>query len=107
MEGTGAALADKAAGLEAEIAALSAPPKDRGDISFGKRVGEGTSAAVDRLDAVAAHDKLQRTLADVRRAQAKLADGTYGLCDVCAEPIPAARLEALPWASRCVQHASR
>lgn len=107
MTGTGAALADKAATLEAELAALSAPPKDRGDISFGKRVGEGTSAAVDRLDAVAAHDKLQRTLSDVHRAQAKMAEGTYGLCDVCAEPIVAARLEALPWATRCVQHAGR
>ena len=60
-----------------------------------------------RLDAVAAFAKLQQTLTDVRRAEVKLAEGSYNLCDVCAEPIAAARLEALPWATRCLTHANR
>lgn len=38
-------------------------------------------------------------LALVNRALAKLADGSYGLSDVTGEPIPLARLEALPWAT--------
>ena len=28
--------------------------------------------------------------------------GVYGLCENCHEPIPAARLEALPYAALCV-----
>lgn len=36
--------------LVAELAELTRPPDEVGSISFGKRVGEGTSMAVDRLD---------------------------------------------------------
>jgi DnaK suppressor protein len=91
--------------LEAELAQLAAPTGEAGSISFGKRVGEGTSIAVDRLALVASHDRLRAMLADVRRALAKLADGSYGRCDLCGETIPAERLEARPWAVRCVAHA--
>jgi RNA polymerase-binding transcription factor DksA len=38
----------------------------------------------------------------VRDALAKLASGTYGNCETCRRPIPAARLEAVPYARRCV-----
>ena len=96
------ALAAKREELEAELAHLSAPVPDTGGISFGKRVGDGTSVAVERLTQVAAHEQLGDTLTAVLRAQAKLADGTYGTCDGCGRPIAAARLEALPWASECI-----
>jgi Prokaryotic dksA/traR C4-type zinc finger len=38
----------------------------------------------------------------VRDALAKLTSGTYGYCETCHRPIPAARLEAVPYARRCV-----
>lgn len=103
----GGALAAKRAELEAELAHLSAATPDTGGISFGKRVGDATSVAVERLTQVAAHEQLGDTLAAVQRAQAKLAEGTYGVCDGCGQPIAAARLEALPWASKCIACASR
>jgi len=92
--------------LESELERLTATQSEAGGISFGKRVGEGTSIAVDRLSSVATHDRLRHKLTSVHRAQQKVADGTYGRCDVCAEAIPAERLEALPSAVLCVQHAS-
>jgi DnaK suppressor protein len=101
-----AVLAAKRAELEAELAALSAPSADQGGISFGKRVGEGTSLAVERLSQVAAHDRLRVLHADVLRAQDKLAAGTYGACDRCGADIGAERLAALPWATRCVRCAA-
>lgn len=97
-----ATLAAKRAELEAELAGLSREEGDRGDISFGKRVGDGTSIAVERLAQVAAHDRLQEMLADVRHAEANLAAGRYGVCDGCGRLIAADRLEALPWATRCI-----
>jgi len=100
-------LQTKKAELEAQLARLSAPSGEQGSISFGKRVGEGTSMAVDRLSQVAAHDTLQITLADVDRALAKVEEGTYGRCDVCLQPIGEGRLEALPWAVLCVEDAGR
>ena len=100
-------LATKRAQLESELDILAAPSADQGGISFGKRVGDGTSLAVERLSQVAAHDRLQDMLADVVRAEQKLTDGTYGRCDVCGRDIGAGRLEALPWAALCIEDASR
>jgi DnaK suppressor protein len=96
------ALAEKRAELEAELAALSAPATDEGGISFGKRVGDGTSIAVERITQVAAHDGLGLLLAEVVRAEDKVAEGTYGSCDRCGTPIPQERLAARPWATHCV-----
>ncbi len=100
-----AELEEKRRQLEEQLAEMSAPPEELGSISFGKRVGEGTSQAVDRLSAVPAHDQLQQLLADVTRAQVKIADGSYGRCDECGRDIGGPRLEARPWASRCIEHA--
>jgi DnaK suppressor protein len=102
-----AGLAAKRAQLESELDILTAPSADQGGISFGKRVGDGTSLAVERLSQVAAHDQLQDMLADVVRAEQKLADGTYGRCDVCGRDIGVGRLEALPWATLCIEDASK
>jgi RNA polymerase-binding transcription factor DksA len=41
----------------------------------------------------------ERRIAEARRA---LADGSYGVCKGCGCKIPAARLEAMPEAVRCV-----
>ncbi len=65
-------------------------------VSFGKRIGDGTTEAVERLNKVGAANAIAATLADVDRAIAKLDEGTYGICDSCGEPIPAERLEAIP-----------
>ncbi len=97
-------LAAREAELEAELAELTKPPGELGTISFGKRIGEGTSMAVDRLAAVSTQEHLLTILDEVRRARRRVADGTYGTCEVCGEPIPEARLEARPWANRCVAH---
>ncbi len=88
--------------LEGQLARISAPPEEHSGISFGKRVGEGTSIAFERIVQVDAHSKLQGTLADVNRALAKLEEESYGLCDKCGGDIAQERLEILPWAGLCV-----
>ncbi len=95
-------LLDKRSDLLMRMAGISAAPTDSGGISFGKRVGDGTSIAVERLTQVAAHEQMLSQLADVERALAKLDEGSYGRCDVCAGAIPDGRLEVHPWAPRCV-----
>ena len=100
-------LTAKLAEIDEQMGTLEKKPVDQGAISFGKRIGEGTSMAVDRLAQVAVHDQLQVTRSDVVRALEKLDEGTYGTCDVCDRPIPDGRLEALPWAVLCVEDAVR
>lgn len=108
MEEDPAAVLDgRRAELEAELRGLRTPTGDHGGISFGKRVGDGTSIAVERLSQVAAHDRLQAMLSDVTRARAKVAEGSYGSCDRCGEAIGAERLQARPWATRCMACAAK
>jgi RNA polymerase-binding transcription factor len=73
-----------------------------GGISFGKRVGEGTSIAIERFADVAIHDQIIQQLEAVDEALARVADGTYGVCEVCGRSIAPERLEAIPWAATCV-----
>ncbi len=42
-------------------------------------------------------------LTEVEAALKRIEDGTYGKCIVCGDAIPEKRLEAIPWASRCVK----
>lgn len=44
----------------------------------------------------------QALLTLVNNALQRLEDGTYGQCLQCRQPIAPKRLEALPWAERCV-----
>jgi hypothetical protein len=41
-------------------------------------------------------------MAEVEQALHKFEVGTYGLCDICGQPIAPERLEALPWANLCL-----
>lgn len=71
-------------------------------MAFGKRVGDGTSEAVERLATTATARSLSVSIADIDRALEKLEEGTYGSCDQCGNEIGEARLEALPASNRCV-----
>ena len=46
---------------------------------------------------------IRRTLDEINAALRRLDDGTYGRCQGCSQPIPAARLEILPQARYCVR----
>lgn len=39
---------------------------------------------------------------EIREAVDRLARGDFGICEQCDREIPAKRLDALPWARRCV-----
>jgi DnaK suppressor protein len=92
--------------LQAELDRLTEPPVEGASVGFGKRVGDGTTEAVERLATTATARSIAGSIKDVDRALAKLRDGTYGSCDRCGQPIGEARIEALPATSLCVGCAS-
>ncbi len=98
-------LAGLRAELEADLDAIVGSSPSMDGIGFGKRVGDGTGIAVERLSAVGAHDAITAKLTQVGRAEVKLGEGSYGACDVCGAPIGPERLEARPSATRCMAHA--
>ena len=101
------ALRDRAEALELRLTGMATPPERGSAIGFGKRVGDGTTEAVRRLTEVGVGTSLESSQARVLRALEKLDEGTYGTCDVCGDPISPERLEAIPWATRCVKDAAR
>jgi RNA polymerase-binding protein DksA len=46
------------------------------------------------------HD--ERLLVAIDAALKRIDDGTYGKCVNCGSPIPEERLEAMPWATLCI-----
>jgi DnaK suppressor protein len=49
--------------------------------------------------------RLREQLDDVEHALARLDEGTYGVCEVCGNPISEARLEIMPATRFCIEHA--
>lgn len=52
-------------------------------------------------------ERSREELLAINAALQRIADGTYGICEVCGEPIPEARLRAMPTATTHVEHAGR
>lgn len=52
-------------------------------------------------------ERLRDELAAIERAELRLEQGTYGLSIDSGEPIPDARLEAIPWAERTAEEQQR
>jgi DnaK suppressor protein len=97
-------LASERERVEKALAELGPAEEADGRVEPGDRDSEDLYQ--DEFDAGRAQD-LQDQLAAVQRAEARLADGTYGLSVESGEPIPDARLEALPTAERTVQEEER
>ena len=68
---------------------------------------ETVEAAEERVLSGLDHVQLlrdQEELVAIDAARHRIRDGSYGLCNVCEEPIPLARLRAMPTARLCLQH---
>lgn len=85
--------------LEAEALAEDMEP---GDIQFDEESGEGDTLSVERERDLALSAQARAAVDEIDRALAKMDAGTYGVCERCGQPIPKARLKALPYAALCV-----
>ena len=70
--------------------------------------------ALDRANSSEAREDAERTLdreytelEEVQDALQRIEAGTYGICEICGEPIQPARLDAIPWARYCLKDASQ
>lgn len=48
-------------------------------------------------------DSERKILMEIDIALSRIENGTYGICEINGEPIPKARLEAIPWARYCIK----
>ena len=92
--------------LRAAIRSLFADHDDPETMALRNRLEDTDDWAV--ADAMAGQDiaMVARDVAEigeVEDALRRIADGSYGQCSDCEEPIPAARLDAYPTARRCIR----
>jgi len=92
---------------------------DIGNSSLTDSIGELMSSSADNHLADTASETFERELDEgleegaVRRlrevdeALTRIDDGTYGTCAVCGREIPRERLEAVPWATLCIDDARK
>ena len=68
---------------------------------FGKREEEATES-MELEKRLAVELRLKSLLTEVDQALQKLDNGSYGVCEMCHQPIDPARMEALPQAILCM-----
>ena len=91
--------------LEREFAQLAEAA--RGGGTDDEHDPEGATLAFERQHTAALLEQARAQVAAIDTALGRLADGRYGVCDRCGQPIGEDRLAARPAAVTCVRCAAR
>jgi len=91
--------------LEAKQAELSGSLSNRDEIVIEKAPDalDEVQLAGERELAIRNLDRDSNMLRQIRRALARIADGSYGVCLHCEEDISPKRVNAAPWAAFCIK----
>jgi DnaK suppressor protein len=79
---------------------------ETGDLSIGTDdhiADSATETFMRELDG-GLEENAEHLLEEVEHALLRIEEGTYGTCSDCGKPIPDERLEAVPWATLCIEH---
>ena len=93
-------IVDLESDLEAIAESTALSPDDEHD-------PEGATVGFERARVASLLDQTRRSLMDIESALLRVEGGSYGVCDRCAAPIAAERLEALPTTALCIECAAR
>lgn len=89
-----------------ELLAKMRSSMDPGQLSEGSAGDDMIDRALDTFERETAYQiaEIESEAVDqINEAIDRIEAGTYGVCEMCGDPIPAARLKALPSATLCVQ----
>lgn len=74
---------------------------------YDEDLADVASDAFEREKGFAIENSVQELLNQVEEALSRMEEGTYGLCEVCGQPIHPDRLRALPYARLCIECKAR
>ena len=83
--------------------------EESGDIAGGPGdhlADNATETFMRELDG-GLEENAQHLLGEIDAALERIAGGTYGTCVVCGKPIGEERLDAVPWATLCIEDKRR
>jgi len=91
--------------LEAKKAELSGSLRNRDEIVIEKAPDalDEVQLAGERELAIRNLDRDSNMMRQIRRALARIEDGSYGVCLHCEEDISPKRVNAVPWAAFCIK----
>jgi DnaK suppressor protein len=94
--------------IEAQLAEVGRLRRSElGEINSATDPTDDAELIDERGEDAALAERLRAQLEAIGGAEKRLEDGTYGLSVESGEPIPAARLEAIPWADRTTEEQQR
>jgi RNA polymerase-binding protein DksA len=73
-----------------------------GETSEGN-AADSAGETLDRGIELSLEDNAEHLLSAIDSALARIDAGAYGMCERCGAPIAHERLEALPWATKCIE----
>jgi DnaK suppressor protein len=76
--------------------------RDSIEIHRNADLADATQQAIEREMACRDLDRNALLARDIRAALQRIADGSYGYCTKCDEPIPEKRIAAVPWTALCL-----
>jgi DnaK suppressor protein len=76
-------------------------------ISSGEDSVDAAADVYEREKTLAIIQTLEKKVASIERALRAAEKGSYGICEVCGQPIAPARLEVMPHTTTCVQCQAR
>jgi DnaK suppressor protein len=74
-----------------------------GDIDMNGDIVDVGTAVAERTRTEVLANNARSLVAQIDTALARMEAGTYGRCDACGGPIEPERLEALPYATLCLE----
>ncbi len=95
------------ADLVAQLAELGVGSDAAEALTYDANFADSSQVTAEKGETEALAATLQESLQAVDAALSRMDGGTYGSCERCQEPIAPARLEAMPSATRCIEHASK
>lgn len=72
------------------------------ETAFDNHLGDTATDTYDRTFGYTLEENSEHVLSEIDAALKRIEDGSYGVCTNCGKPIPEERLEALPWATSCI-----
>ena len=74
-----------------------------GEVAFDEEYADSGTATFERERDLSLENNIRDLLDKIKKALARLENGTYGICERCGKPIEKARLKALPYANLCIK----
>lgn len=72
------------------------------ETAYDNHLADTATETYDRELDYTLEENSEHVLADIDAALKRITEDTYGICTNCGEPIAVERLEALPWATLCI-----